>query len=957
VAGLEAQLAVLRQALAEATGSLGEMHPLALAVRRDLAAAVAGSGDTEAAFALYGEVLEGSVWALGPRHPDTLDAKIALATLLDRTGEAPAARALLAETLADAVESGGPLGPGTGAAAASLGRILARDGDVAMGTFMLKLSAAQAVGGGPDRPSAGGGALRAAPELPRGPGRGFVPEPELRLRELAELLARQGRAGEALAALALLKNLELRSLDPSYIAPERPGTGAGGAGTDSGGAVSDDHDPDGPDAWLFAGGPDGEAWKAYLATAAQKFSLSSELAALEARRAAGGLAPYDQIRLAAVPEQLEGARAGFADFLGKLPELVDGDVARAVLPPPSTPPAWLGAVQGLLGGPGGGTALVCALAGEGGLVLITVTPGSVIVRETGTGRAELTRLALEFREAAADPARDPRPEAARLYDALIRPVEADLEAAGTGPLLLSLDGELRYAPLAALWDGERWLAEKYPLALFTGWDALGRSGRPGRAWTSPASASSPGPDRGQRTGQGTGPEQDQDAGLSQDADQGCEPGQNQDAVLGQEPGQEAGRNLGTARGREDDQRQDAAQGQEPARGQETGQSLGQEAARGRGPGQSQEACQDQEPGLRLEADRSQSQEADQSRGPGQGQAAGQVRVPGQEAGRNRGAAQDQAPGQSQASGQGRGAGEGGGPETGRAQGTDRGTGQMPVASPEGAHGNLGRRLMPAGKLTRESLSAALAELPDGRAIFTDAPLRMDPASLADSSILLADGGKLSLRAMRAGTALSGTDLVAFEGTDFSQGIARGDGREAEALGEILLGAGAASVLAALTPADTGAASELAGALFRLRFDEGMGMAEALREAQLTVMRDVGGAPARRPEPVEAATGEGSSGAGHTDGGAGTGTGQVTGTLPGTVHGTETGPDSGTAAGQRTGARTADGQPTAVREGNQSNAQERGRASGEEPPSAQRWDGRGFSHPAFWAQFVVMGSWR
>jgi CHAT domain-containing protein len=33
--------------------------------------------------------------------------------------------------------------------------------------------------------------------------------------------------------------------------------------------------------------------------------------------------------------------------------------------------------------------------------------------------------------------------------------------------MLSLDGTLRYVPMAALWDGESWLAEKYPTSVYT----------------------------------------------------------------------------------------------------------------------------------------------------------------------------------------------------------------------------------------------------------------------------------------------------------------------------------------------------------------------------------------------------------------------------------------------------------------------------------------------------------
>ncbi|MDR1312206.1 MAG: CHAT domain-containing protein [Deltaproteobacteria bacterium] len=54
-----------------------------------------------------------------------------------------------------------------------------------------------------------------------------------------------------------------------------------------------------------------------------------------------------------------------------------------------------------------------------------------------------------------------------LFDAPIKPLEADVRQTGSRTLLLSLDGPLRCVPMAALRDGERWLAEMYPSAVVT----------------------------------------------------------------------------------------------------------------------------------------------------------------------------------------------------------------------------------------------------------------------------------------------------------------------------------------------------------------------------------------------------------------------------------------------------------------------------------------------------------
>ena len=53
----------------------------------------------------------------------------------------------------------------------------------------------------------------------------------------------------------------------------------------------------------------------------------------------------------------------------------------------------------------------------------------------------------------------------QVYDWLVRPAEADLNAAGIKTLVFVLDGSLRNLPMAALYDGQQYLIEKYNLAL------------------------------------------------------------------------------------------------------------------------------------------------------------------------------------------------------------------------------------------------------------------------------------------------------------------------------------------------------------------------------------------------------------------------------------------------------------------------------------------------------------
>lgn len=69
-------------------------------------------------------------------------------------------------------------------------------------------------------------------------------------------------------------------------------------------------------------------------------------------------------------------------------------------------------------------------------------------------------------------ASDRLPVAEEIYDWLIRPAEADLADSGIETLVFVLDGVLRNLPMAALYDGQGYLVEKYNVALTPGLQLL-----------------------------------------------------------------------------------------------------------------------------------------------------------------------------------------------------------------------------------------------------------------------------------------------------------------------------------------------------------------------------------------------------------------------------------------------------------------------------------------------------
>lgn len=137
-------------------------------------------------------------------------------------------------------------------------------------------------------------------------------------------------------------------------------------------------------------------------------------------------------------------------------------------------------------------AAVYTLVTKDGVRMIVQFSNTRILRQSDrkVTAAELNALILKFRTALTRPDLDPTPFAAELYDLLIRPIEADLAAAGSRTLLWSLDGALRYIPLAALWDAksQQYLIEKYPTSIFTPATKDRLSNDPDKTWTGVALA-------------------------------------------------------------------------------------------------------------------------------------------------------------------------------------------------------------------------------------------------------------------------------------------------------------------------------------------------------------------------------------------------------------------------------------------------------------------------------------
>ncbi|MBD2545644.1 CHAT domain-containing protein [Planktothricoides raciborskii] len=117
------------------------------------------------------------------------------------------------------------------------------------------------------------------------------------------------------------------------------------------------------------------------------------------------------------------------------------------------------------------SAVVYVTAYEDQLELILFTADGAAIRAAvpEANRQALTKQVQEFRNEITDP-RQRRSNsylasAQQLYQWLIAPIESELQAAEIDTILFSMDSGLRGLPIAALYDGQQFLVEKYSLSL------------------------------------------------------------------------------------------------------------------------------------------------------------------------------------------------------------------------------------------------------------------------------------------------------------------------------------------------------------------------------------------------------------------------------------------------------------------------------------------------------------
>jgi CHAT domain-containing protein/Tfp pilus assembly protein PilF len=204
----------------------------------------------------------------------------------------------------------------------------------------------------------------------------------------------------------------------------------------------------------------------YRQIADRLVALGGEEQALQ-KQAKLGLSAEQKQRQQGLAADLRVAQTAFESFLKEMRESFVRQGPAKAAEASATSVAALGELQGLLKVIGHDSVLLQYYVTDDKVGMLLTTPGVQLARSSTINVKELNRQIAEFRRLLRDPKSDATKAAQALYQLLVAPVAQDLEQAGAKTVMLSLDGALRYLPFAALHDGQRYLAQRWNLPMYT----------------------------------------------------------------------------------------------------------------------------------------------------------------------------------------------------------------------------------------------------------------------------------------------------------------------------------------------------------------------------------------------------------------------------------------------------------------------------------------------------------
>ena len=280
----------------------------------------------------------------------------------------------------------------------------------------------------------------------------FLKSKEQTYRELADLLISQGRLPEAEQVIRMLKEEEyfeyIRRDEKNAPRSEKASLTPEEAALD----------------------------KRYREIAEQLTALGAERNTLLEKK---GRTPEEEQRVNKLEKDLTVAAQVFQKFLDQLStELTARKGREANIVQLNDSQAFMDDLREL----GRGTVALYTVVTEDRFHVILTTSDVRKSYSYAIKAADLNRKVLDFRAALQNPKLDPLPLAQELYQILVAPLAKDLRAAQAETLMWSLDGVLRYMPMAALHDGEKYLVERWRNVVFTTASKARLKDEPSRKW-------------------------------------------------------------------------------------------------------------------------------------------------------------------------------------------------------------------------------------------------------------------------------------------------------------------------------------------------------------------------------------------------------------------------------------------------------------------------------------------
>jgi CHAT domain-containing protein/Tfp pilus assembly protein PilF len=273
-------------------------------------------------------------------------------------------------------------------------------------------------------------------------------------RLLAELLVQANRLGQAEQVMDLLKEQELKEVVLGS---------------------ADQPDPHATPLNLTHAEQDVETdLVAHEQAAVALTDLSAQYEALLSKT---NRTPAESAQLKTLEAKIESGNTGVSDFFRKTlyPELAQNSGTQSANALIAEEKSEVSRLQNTLAGLGPHVIGIRLLLGEEHAYAIVITAQSRKKYELKATPAELNDKVQHLRTELSSLASDPKPRLAEMYSVVVAPLEDELAALervpqdkGRAPTLLwSLDGTMRYLPMAALYDGHRYLAERFNNVLFT----------------------------------------------------------------------------------------------------------------------------------------------------------------------------------------------------------------------------------------------------------------------------------------------------------------------------------------------------------------------------------------------------------------------------------------------------------------------------------------------------------